>query len=124
MAGKRLAPVFTQNFAENLLAIETFLGDDGRATFGHLVDRVLDDVVPTLCRFPFSGRSFLTHPIRSLEARSAVRRLKRALQPSDNLREFILDEYLLLYLVRRDQMIFLSIKHHRQLSFDLPRFWP
>ena len=72
MAGKRLAPVFTHNFAKNLEAIRTFLGDEGRATFGHLVDRVLDDVVPTLCRFPFSGRSFLTHPIRSLEARSAA----------------------------------------------------
>ncbi len=124
MAGKRITPVFTQNFAENLGAIEAFLGDKRRAAFRHLVSRLLDDLVPTLCRFPFSGRSFLTYPIRSLEARAAVRRLKRSLQPSDNLREFILDEYLLLYLVRGDQVIFLSIKHHRQLSFDLPRFWP
>jgi hypothetical protein len=124
MAGKRRAPGFTQNFATNLEAIRTFLGDEARLTFGHLVDRVLDDVVPTLCRFPFSGRSFLTHPIRSLEARSTVRRLKRVLQPGDDLREFILDEYLLLYLARDTQVIFLSIKHHRQLSFDLPRFWP
>jgi hypothetical protein len=44
--------------------------------------------------------------------------------PGDDLREFILDEYLLLYLVRRNQVIFLSIKQHRQLSFDLHRFWP
>lgn len=124
MAGKRLAPVFTHNFAKNLEAIQAFLGDEGRPTFGHLVDRLLDDVVPTLCRFPFSGRSFLTHPIRSVEARAAVRRLKRAIQPGDDLREFIFDDYLLLYLPRDTQVIFLSIKHHRHLSFDLPRFWP
>jgi ParE toxin of type II toxin-antitoxin system, parDE len=124
MAGKRLAPVFTQNFAENLDAIQTFLGEEGRPAFGHLVDHLLDDVVPTLCRFPFSGRSFLAHPIRSLETRTAVRRLERALQRDDDLREFIFDDYLLLYLPRDTQVIFLAIKHHRQLSFDLSRFWP
>jgi plasmid stabilization system protein ParE len=124
MAGKRLPPVFTHNFAKNLEAIRTFLGDEARPRFGHLVDRLLDDVVPTLCRFPFAGRSFLTQPIRSLEARAAVRRLTRSLQPGDDLREFIFDEYLLLYLPRDTRVIFLSIKHHRQLSFDLPRFWP
>jgi hypothetical protein len=124
MAGKRLTPVFTQNFAENLGAIQTFLGDEGRAAFDHLLDRLFDDLVPTLCRFPSSGRSFLSHPIRSLEARSAVRRLTRSLQPGDDLREFVFDEYLLLYMPRHTQVIFLSIKHHRQLSFDLSRFWP
>jgi len=42
----------------------------------------------------------------------------------DNLREFVFDECLLLYMPRHTQVIFLSIKHHRQLSFDLSRFWP
>jgi hypothetical protein len=124
MAGKRLAPVFPQNFAENLGAIRTFLDDEGHAAFDRLLDRLLNDLVPTLCRFPFSGRSFLALPIRSLEARAAVRRRKRSLQPGDDLREFIFDEYLLLYLPRDTHLIFLSIKHHRQLSFDLSRFWP
>ena len=124
MAGKRLAPVFTQNFAETLDAIRTFLGDDGRQAFDRLVDRLLDDVVPTVCRFPSAGRSFLAQPVGSLEARSAVRRLKRSLQPHDEVREFIFDDYLLLYLVRGTRVFFLSVKHHRQLSFDLSRFWP
>jgi hypothetical protein len=34
-----------------------------------------------------------------------------------------MDDYLVLYLVRRHQVIFLAVKHHRQLSFDLTRFW-
>jgi hypothetical protein len=28
-----------------------------------------------------------------------------------------------LYLVHQGQVIFLAVKHHRQLSFDLKRFW-
>jgi hypothetical protein len=35
-----------------------------------------------------------------------------------------MDDYLLLYLVRGRQIVFLWIKHHRQLSFDLQGFWP
>jgi len=42
----------------------------------------------------------------------------------DDLREFVVDDYLLLYLLRGDRIIFLAIKHHRQLSFDLDQFWP
>ncbi|MGE3152641.1 MAG: hypothetical protein AB7G48_05925 [Nitrospiraceae bacterium] len=49
--------------------------------------------------------------------------LSRLLQPGDNLREYIMDDYLILYLVRRHELVFLSMKHHRQLSFDLAQFW-
>ena len=124
MAGKRFTAVFTENFSENLDAIRIFLGAEGRARFERLLDRLFEDLVPTLCQFPRSGRTFLAHPIRSLEARTAIRRVKRSLQPGDDLREFILGEYILLYLIRGRQIIFLSIKHHRQLSFDLDHFWP
>jgi hypothetical protein len=40
------------------------------------------------------------------------------------LREFVVDAYVVLYLVRRTRIYFIAIKHHRQLSFDLRRFWP
>jgi hypothetical protein len=30
---------------------------------------------------------------------------------------------LILYVVRDKRVVFLSIKHHRQLSFDLKHFW-
>ena len=52
-----------------------------------------------------------------------AKKLRRRLGHADDLREFIVDDYLLLYLVRGEQIVFLSIKHHRQLSFDLKRFW-
>lgn len=80
MAAKRLTPVFTENFAENLEAIRALLGEEGQASFGRLLDRLFADLAPTLCQFPLSGRPVLGHDIR-------------------------------------------SIKYHRQLSFDLHRFW-
>ena len=124
MAARRRTPVFTENFSETLEGIRAFLGEDGRTAFRHLVDRLFADTVPTLCRFPLSGRQLLKHPVRSLEAHAFTKRLEALLEAGDDLREFILDDYLVLYLLRRNLVIFLALKHHRQLSFDLTRFWP
>ncbi len=123
MADRRRAPFFAENFSLNLDALRLFLEPEGRAAFERLLDRLFDDIVPMLCRYSQSGRLFLEHPIRSKEARSLSRTLKTFLKKGDELREFIVDDYLILYLHRDRQVIFLSIKHHRQLSFDLRRFW-
>ncbi|MBI1747202.1 MAG: type II toxin-antitoxin system RelE/ParE family toxin [Acidobacteria bacterium] len=123
MDGRRRAPVFTENFSRNLDALRLFLEPEGRAAFERLLDRLFDDIVPMLCRHSQSGRIFLQHSIRSKEARSLARKLKTFLKKGDTLREFVVDDYLILYLHRDLQVIFLSIKHHRQLSFDLRRFW-
>lgn len=123
MAGRRFAPVFTENFLRNLDAIETFLKPEGTAAFQRLLDRLLDDIIPMLTRFPDAGRNFLHHPVCSREARTLVRKLGSLMSPIDDLREFVVEDYLLLYLRRGRKLIFLAIKHHRQLSFDLRRFW-
>ena len=121
MAGKR--PIFTQNFSDNLLAIQAFLGLEGHKPFQRFLDRLFDDIVPQLCRFPKSGRSFLAHTIHSSEAKSLAKKLRTRLNRGDDLREYIVDEYLVLYLLRGNHLVFLSVKHHRQLSFDLKQFW-
>lgn len=121
MAGKR--PVFTENFSVNLSAIEVFLGPEGRSSYQRLLDCLLDDIVPTLSRFPKSGRLFLSQPLRSAKAMMLVKRLERMMGRSEELREYIVDEYLLLYFVQPKRIVFLAIKHHRQLSFDLTAFW-
>lgn len=120
----RLRPFFTENFAANLESVRLFLEPDGRSAFRRLLDRLFDDIVPTLCRFPQSGRSFLAHVVRSLEAQALLKRLKAVLRKGDDLREFVVDDYIVLYLVRRRRLYFLAIKHHRQLSFDFRRLWP
>lgn len=121
MAGKR--PVFTENFSANLAAIGTFLGQEESSAFSRLLGRLFDDIIPTLCRFPESGRAFLSHPVRSAEARTLVKKLRTRLRDAKALREFIVEDYLVLYLIRHESVVFLCIKHHRQLSFDFRKFW-
>ena len=121
MAGKR--PLFTENFSANLDDIENFLGDEGASLFAKFFDRFVDDIVPNVCRFPRLGRSFLERSIHSTQAQSLGERLKKRLHEDDDIRELIADDYLILYLVRGPRIVFLSIKHHRQLSYDLKAFW-
>lgn len=123
MAG-RLRPLFTENFTANLGGIRLFLEPEGKESFQRLISRLFDDIIPALCRFPKSGRLFLAHAVRSLESQALMDRLKALLRRDDELREFIVDDYIILYLVRRNRLLFLAIKHHYQLSFDLKRIWP
>jgi|SRR3972149_3860543 len=122
MAGK-LKPLFSGNFSYNLDQIRGFLELESRPTFERMMDRLFDDIVPLLCTFPKSGRNFLSMVVESQEALVSLRRLKKLLKKGDELREFVFDDYILLYIVRKEFLIFLSIKHHRQLSFDFRRFW-
>ena len=119
----RVRPYFTENFAANLDSVRLFLEPEGKAAFVRLLDRLFGDIVPTLCRFPQSGRPLLNHAVGSVEAQALVDRLKVSLRKGDDLREFVVDDYVVLYLIRSNRLYFLAVKHHRQLSFDLRRFW-
>ncbi|MGH7168306.1 MAG: type II toxin-antitoxin system RelE/ParE family toxin [Nitrospiraceae bacterium] len=121
MAGKR--PAFTENFSENLTSVQTFLGPEGNSFFDRLLERLFEEVVPTLSRFPQAGRSLLSHRVHSKESKAMVTKLRDRLEVNDDLREFIMDDYVILYLIRGFRIVFLAIKHHRQLSFDMRRFW-
>ena len=121
MAGKR--PRFTENFSANLTAIEEFVAPHSRTAFHRFLDRLFDEIIPTLYQFPQSGRSFLTRAVKSTKAKAQTKALRKFLNKGDDLREFVMDDYLVLYLMRRHQVIFLAVKHHRQSSFDLTRFW-
>lgn len=123
MADSRLTPVFTDNLSRNLDAIQVFLGAAGRGAFERLLDRLLDDIIPMLCQFPDSGPSLLDRAAGSIEAVQQAKRLQERLKPGDAIREFLVDDSLLLSLRRGNRLFFLAIKHHRQLSFDLPLFW-
>ena len=114
----------TANFEQNLDSIRTFLvGQEAGAGFGSLLEHLFDDVIPNLERFPKLGRDFLGREPLSDEGRA--KRLALMAKSGDNteIREYITGEYLLLYAVRDSIVFLLSIRHHRQLSFDLRAHW-
>ena len=122
MAGKARL-FFTDNFTANFDEVQSFLSIEGQSAFQRLVKHLFDNLCPQVSRFPLSGRSFIAHHAGSAEAEELIERVRDRLRPGDDLRELVVDDYVVLYLVGRTRIYFMAIKHHRQLSFDLRRFW-
>jgi plasmid stabilization system protein ParE len=119
----------TANFERNLADIDAFLTEaDAPQAFDALLDDLLNTVIPNLERFPGLGRPFFNRAIGSVEAANAISALKTKLAltlgSSDaSLREYVMTHYLVLYVQVDDSIFLLSIKHHRQLSFDFEAHW-
>ncbi|WP_367345685.1 type II toxin-antitoxin system RelE/ParE family toxin [Stenotrophomonas bentonitica] len=117
----------TGNFERNLEEIGSYLHDnDAPGAFDALVDELMDTVIPNLERFPRMGRSLLARPALSVETSQASNRLRNRLEnlaPSGEVREYVLSSYLILYAIIEGMVYLTSIRHHRQLSFDLARHW-
>lgn len=87
-----------------------------------LLDNLFFIVIPNLEQFPDIGRSFMNRPAKSIEAVNAVTALQVKLGNGE-LREYLLPDYLVLYARYAETIYLLSIKHHRQLSFDFSGHW-
>jgi hypothetical protein len=119
----RAAIRLTANFEANLTSIEAFCSEEAAPqTYDRLLDTLLQTVIPDLEPFPQMGPSFLAHRSGSVEARRIFRRVTTAIGWGE-IREYLFDDYLVLYAIVDDAIYLLSIKHHRQLSFDLQSFW-
>lgn len=118
----------TGNFERNLEELEAFLVEaEAPHAFDALLDELMDTVVPNLESFPGMGRLFLERPARSVEVANGVARLTRqlgSLAKDGELREYVTTHYLLLYVRTKGTVYLLSIRHHRQLSFDFQALWP
>ena len=117
----------TASFEQNLDAIERFL-EESEATqaFEVLLAELAGAVVPNLERFPDMGRPFLAQRVGSIEAGNRIDRLRtrlRSLGARVELREYLLPDYLILYARFDSRVTLLSIRHHRQLSFDFEGLW-
>lgn len=123
MAARRCTVKVAANFETNLEAIEVFLAKAGATpAFTTLLGELADSIIPNLERFPEMGRLFLDRPAQSVEARQKIRQLESRIG-STTLREYVAGDFLILYGARGRTVYLLSIKHHRQLSFDLPVHW-
>ena len=125
---KKLVVKLTANLERNLADIERFLTEAQAASaYDALLDELLDTVIPNLERFPGMGRPFLNRTVGSVEATNALAALRAKLSAlvadPEGLREYIMDHYLVLYAQIGETIHLLSIKHHRQLSFDFEAHW-
>lgn len=117
--------IVTAHFVRRLDACRDWLAGTGAppAVFEGLLDSLFGRVFPTLEQFPLTGRDFLARSPDSLEGRIRAEMLRQRLGGAD-LREYLADDYLILYAVRGDDVLLLSIRHHRELSFDFTDLWP
>ena len=110
----------TDSFLARMEAIEAFLADDGFA-FDTLLVELRVTVIPNLQRFPRIGRRYLDNPPQSTEALAQLAALPAG--AADALREYLHGDYLLLYVAMDASatVYLLSIRHHRQHTFDFVR---
>ncbi|UYC12337.1 type II toxin-antitoxin system RelE/ParE family toxin [Xanthomonas sp. CFBP 8445] len=114
----------TESFLASLDAIEAFLLDaDAAATFDDLLAELRAAVIPNLGRFPRIGRPYLDTPPQSAEALAQLAALPAG--APDALRIYLHGDYVMLYTVAEASptVYLLSIRHHRQLSFDFAGLW-
>jgi hypothetical protein len=123
----KLTIQLTANLERNLAQAEEFLLQQESSEFvDKLLDELTDTVLPNLERFPHIGRNFLGVRAGSVETTQALGKLREQLTSISevaDLREYVMQHYLVLYLVAPSGIYLLSIRHHQQLSFDLPGFW-
>lgn len=115
----------TASFLQQLDAIEAFLTEaDSAFAFDDLLADLRSKVIRNLARFPRIGRRYLDHPPQSAEALAQLGTLPAG--APDALREYLHGDYLLLYaaLEPNETVYLLSIRHHRQLTFDFGAHWP
>ncbi len=119
---------FTANFEANLEAIAVFLAEAGLPrAFDALLDELGDTILPNLERFPRMGRPFLAQRPDSVEAAMKLEGLRARLDllaTDAEIREYVSEHYLILYVLSGEAVYLLCIRHHRQLSFDFAQLWP
>lgn len=113
----------TANFERNLAEIDQFMqAADAPHAFDALLDELLEKVLPNLERFPDMGSSLLDVPAGSVESLRGMEFLRKKARAM-TIRQYVMRDYLILYVVTAEDLYLLSIKHHRQLSFDLDTIW-
>jgi hypothetical protein len=117
----------TANFERKLEEIAHYPSEaEALQDFAALLDELMDAVIPNLERFPTMGRSFLSRPIRSVEASNGMGILQGKLVrigEEAEVRECVLEHCLMLYACVGSVIHLLSIRQHKQLSFDFQQRW-
>jgi hypothetical protein len=113
----------TENFAKNLEQIQQFLGGEGSSRFDDVLDHLFGSVIANLALFPEMGYDFMARKPASYERAALAQTVRARLGADVSVRELVTGEHLVLYALSSDQIYLLTIRHHRQLSYDLRAHW-
>lgn len=109
------------NFGSNLNHIEEFWNlCQVPRNYLQLLDAIANDLYSKIGTFPHIGRRFLNSANETLQIQKRVRRLLEQAKATLNgieIREYLLDDYLVLYGVDADRVYLIAIKHHKQAGF-------
>lgn len=121
----------TANFEANLAQIAAYWAEQGAPrNYLNLIEELTDTVIGNLERHPRIGRNFFARSAQSAEVKERVAAIMKRFGVAD-VREYLSGDDLLLYAISsragsakgQTAIDLLSIKHHRQLSFDFDSFW-
>ena len=114
----------TASFLERFDAIEAFLMEaDPAFAFDDLLADLRATIIPNLARFQRIGRRYLDRPPQSAEALAQLGTFPAG--AANAFREYLHGDYLLLYasMAPNETVYLLSIRHHRELTFDFAAHW-
>lgn len=113
--------VIAASFERNLEAMRLFLQQDEAppGVYDDVVNAIVGRLFPLLENHPRAGRNWLLNPPPTESGQLRQQRVLAALKGRRELREFMLDQLLVLYAIESNAVTLLTVRHHRQLGFDL-----
>ena len=102
-----------------LHALDHLLGNEAIAAAERFTAAALVTLPDRLERHPRSGRDYLARNPGTPRLLEMVERVRTVLGTDIELREILLDDYLVLYAIQNQTVHLLALRHHRQSGFDI-----
>ena len=100
-------------------AVAYLVGLGADAAAQALLDKAYEALPERLLLAPRIGRNFIVRNPQTPEVRAVWEAARASLGNDIELREYILDDYLVLYAIHGDCIHLLTLRHQRQCGFDL-----
>lgn len=115
---------FAESFLLDVEELRAFAEEaDAPRSVEVFLDALRDRILPNLRQFPDFGRDLLARAPASRQGEAKRAALRRRLADGATLREYIVDDHIVLYLHDGDVVTLLAVRHHRQLGWDVGLSW-
>lgn len=117
----KMRVVVAASFERNLEAMRLFLQQDMAppGVYDDVLNAIVGRLFPLLENHPRAGRDWLLNQPPTESGQLLQQRVLAALKGRRELREFMLDQLLVLYAIDGNVVTLLAVRHHRQSGFDL-----